>query len=349
MLFRTVSLDILPQSIEILRMIANCPSLACHVQTLVVSTNLLPPCAYLQFKRRICYQESLRSAQLEMPSLYPSWIRNMHRQSNVRRRYKRYCYYLDRQIEILASLQLTIAKLLQLKNLEFRVLNDADESRRWLTFSHEVFGNDSFDLDSGTIVTFNNGSHLCVTHSLLSGMYHHLTSLEIDYVSCSCWYYEHYTEVWRHLRHLKICAEQGSTVKEICFVRAGLRRMLLNIGLIEFLHLEITPSCGYLSRTNFGEVFADIQLTSLQYLTIHTGKISLPDLLGVFQLHKGILRLFNVTDLHLIDDQWESVFTLLKDSLHDCVAIFEGVTDGDGWSIRAVVPFGNALKVKQAS
>ncbi len=49
-LFHTVSLDILPQSISTLRMIANHSSLACHVQKLVVSTNLLRPCSYQPLK-----------------------------------------------------------------------------------------------------------------------------------------------------------------------------------------------------------------------------------------------------------------------------------------------------------
>jgi hypothetical protein len=351
LLFRTVSIDILPQGIELLRKIANRPSLACHVQTLIVSTNLLRPYSYSTFARQLCYQDCLSLQNILLP--YSSWVLDMHRRSKIRRRYKRYSHYLNKQKEFLldrASLKLTVFKLVGLKKIELRLLNDTEQSRRWHAFGYEVFGSDdNFDLRTETIHTSHDEAHLCVTYALLSEMRHHLTSLKIDYIPCSCWQFGDYEEIWRHLRHLKICVEHGSTATEICSVRVGIRKVLLNIGLIEFLHLEITPTCGYLSRIDFGELFADVQLNMIQGLRIYTGKISSHGLLKIFKLHKTNLRRFDITDLHLIDEQWETVFALLEECLQNCEVTFEGATDGDGWSIRAVVPFGHVLKVKQAA
>ncbi len=238
-----------------------------------------------------------------------------------------------------------------MKKIKLRLLFDAEQSRFWQTFDHEIFASNDgdFDFRFKTTATLYNDTHLCVTHSLLDEMSDRLTSLEIDFIPCTFWQFEHYTGVWSHLRHLRICAKHGSTLEETCSVKAGLRKILLNIGLIEFLHLEITPTCGYLSRTDFGELFADVQLTVLQYLKICTGKISLHDLLRVFKIYKSKLQLFYITDLHLVDGRWETVFSLLKGCLHNSVVSFEGITDGDGWSIRAVVPFNRVLKVKQAA
>jgi hypothetical protein len=353
-LFHTVSLDILPQSISTLRMIANRSSLACHVQKLVVSTNLLRPCSFSTFKRQLCHEEHISLSQLDLLP-YSRWILSISHRSKVRRRYKRYCHYLNRQKEILrdrASLQLTLIKLFRVKKVELRLLFDAEQSRFWQTFDHEIFASSNdgdFNFRFTTTATLYNDTNLCVTHSLLDEMSDRLTSLEIDFIPCTFWQFEHYTGVWSHLRHLKICAEHGSTLEETCSVKAGLRKILLNIGLIEFLHLEITPTCGYLSRTDFGELFADVQLTVLQYLKICTGKISLHDLLRVFKVYKSKLQLFYITDLHLVDGRWETVLSLLKGCLHNSVVSFEGITDGDGWSIRAVVPFNRVLKVKQAA
>lgn len=124
--------------------------------------------------------------------------------------------------------------------------------------------------------------------------------------------------------------EHGSTATEICSVRVELRKVLLTIGLIEFLHLEITPTCGYMSRIDFEELFADVQLNMIQGLRIYTGKISSHGLLKIIKLQKTHLRRFNITDLHLIDEQWETVFALLEECLQNCEVTFEGATDGDG-------------------
>lgn len=107
LLFRTVSIDILPQGIELLRKIANRPSLACHVQILIVSTNLLRPYSYSIFARHLCYQDRLSLAQVERPLgqnillPYSSWVLDMHHRSEIRRRYIRYSHYLNKQKEFL--------------------------------------------------------------------------------------------------------------------------------------------------------------------------------------------------------------------------------------------------------
>jgi len=62
----------------------------------------------------------------------------MHRQSKIRRRYKRYSHYLNKQKEFLlnqASLKLTVFRF------------DIEQSRRWHALAYEVFGSDdNFDL-----------------------------------------------------------------------------------------------------------------------------------------------------------------------------------------------------------
>jgi len=85
-----------------------------------------------------------------------------------------------------------------------------------------------------------------------------------------------------------------------------------------------------MSRIDFEELFADVQLNMIQGLRIYTGKISSHGLLKIIKLQKTHLRRFNITDLHLIDEQWETVFALLEECLQNCEVTFEGATDGDG-------------------
>ena len=345
MLFHTVVIDILPRGIEILRKITDHPYLVYHVQKLVISTNILRPFTHLTFRRKFCQFEHLAGEQT-LP--FSGRALRMYSRFKTLRRYHEYCRYLKWQKGVLldrATLYSMIMKLATLNSMELRLSKHVEQSQGWNRFSNDLFGSgDDFDLGKGTTTTAYCDTHLCVAHSLLSEMNHYLTSLKIDFIPCSCWYFESF-EIWRHLRRLSVCAEHGSTLEETGSVTAGLRNILLNIGLIEFLYLEITPSCNYSSRIDFGEIFADVQLTVLQCLDLSTGKVFKHDFIRIVKVHNSNLLQFNITDLHLVDGQWETVFTLLRECLHGCVAIFEGVTDGDGWSIRAAVPFGRSLKV----
>lgn len=346
-LFHTVFLDLLPQSVETLRMIAD-NHIASHIQELVVSTNLLPDISPLTFERLLRCSNHSSLARFETQQILPSCMLRLQGKFRIWQRYRRYSYYVNQQRNLLlsqASLQRIIVKLVRLKKLKLQVLNNVEQSRCWFNFSRKVFGRDK-DFDLCPIILSRSDTHLCAIHMLLK-MCHNLTSLEIDQVSCSCWQFEFYTAVWRHLKRLRLCAQQGSTVEEADDVKTGLRKVLLELDLIEFLHLEITPTCAYLRRINIGEIFEDRKLTVLQHLCICTGKILFKDLLDMIQIHRRKLLMLSMTDVHLIDNSWEKTFQILKESLHNCVATFEGVTDGDGWTIREVVPFGQTLEVRQ--
>lgn len=68
-LYRTVSLDILPSNMSRVHSIANKSEIGHHVRELIISNNLLVPCSLRNFERQIRYRElaSLKFLDEDVP------------------------------------------------------------------------------------------------------------------------------------------------------------------------------------------------------------------------------------------------------------------------------------------
>lgn len=174
-------------------------------------------------------------------------------------------------------------------------------------------------------------------------MQHFVQSVKIDYVPSHFWYTYSISEGWNSIINLNLRLEQGQSERRKSLVKCGVRQLLRNLDSIEILRLEITPSCGYFTRLDFGEIFLDIKLTLLQVLHVYTEIITVTNLLGICKMHRDTLRSLSIVDFHLADSSWECMYPLIMKSLPDSSIMFEGLTDGDGWTTHTALPFGQHI------
>ncbi len=192
----------------------------------------------------------------------------------------------------------------------------------------------------------SSGNNTSALHMILCNtrqMQHFVQSVKIDYVPSHFWYTYSINEGWNSIVNLDLRLEQGHSERRKFLVKCGMRELLRSLDSIRFLRLEITPSCGYHSRLNYGEVFLDTKLTLLQDLQVHTGIITSNDLLEICRKHKDTLRSLSIADFHLGDSSWECIYPLIIESIPNSSIHFEGLTDGDGWTTHTALPFGQHM------
>jgi len=354
-IFGSLHFDLLPRSLEITRRVADHPILATHVREIVISDNLLKEYTYEGFRRQLCSVEPggrWWAIPPDEDDVDPAWSLETDLAVSkdwLRQSFEIYCKYLQAQKSIVAheaKLNSVFPKLTRLKRIWLRTLDDTEQSQSWVAFSIHVFGvPDCFSLRLWT--TFlSSGNNTSALHMILCSTRHMLQlvqSVKIDYVPSHFWYTHSISEGWNSIVNLDLRLEQGQSERRKVLVKCGIRELLRRLDSIEFLRLEITPSCGYFTRLDFAEVFLDIKLTLLQNLQVQTGIIKSKDLLKICENHKDTLRSLSIVDFHLGDSSWECVYPLIVKSLPDSSIMFEGLTDGDGWTTHTALPFGQHM------
>lgn len=355
-IFRCLHFDLLPRSLELARSIAGHPSLGKYVQELIVSDNVLREYNYEDFRRQLCFIEpgSLAWFDPSQESTVFNTTRNPDSDLIVSKKWCRqsfdiYSKYVEAQRDIVsheAKLPSIFPKLTRLKKIWLRTLDDIEQSRSWVALSMHVFGTtDIFTLRLWTTILSSDKS-ISALHMVLFNVrhiQHSVHSVKIDCIPSHSWYTYSISEQCSSLVNLDIRLEQGRSERKRVLVRNGIRQLLESLISIEFLRLEFTPSCGYYSRFDFGEIFLDVKLTMLQELHIHTGIIKSSDLLALCTEYRDSLQYLSITDFHLKDSSWENFYPLIVESLPNVSIMFEGLTSGDGWTTHTALPFGQRI------
>ncbi len=359
--FNTLHIDVLPQSLKATRMIAFQPTLAKHVQEIVISDNLLRSYTYEAFQRRLCLHEFYNSEWLGQRNDSPnssiladedsSYILSRDR---CRQSFDTYHKYLRAQKGIVqnkAKFHSILSRLIRVERIRLKTLSNIKQSTYWTNFSIEVFGNiDRFSLRTWTTPLVDTGEKISALSMMIRNVHrlaHQVFSVHVDYIPCHCWHLPTVNPIYLTLKILDIRVAQGQSSQERTIVLTGLRHLIQNLGSVETLKLEITPSCGYFTRLDFGDIFSDVKLSMLQDLAFCTGIITSYDLLKIHVLHGETLRSFSIVDFHLRDSQWNNIYPLLTKDLRHSIIIFEGLTDGDGWTTHTALPFGETLTIRR--
>ena len=220
-------------------------------------------------------------------------------------------------------------------------------STAWDLFGKTVFGvSGSFSLYPWTLPTLKDGekklSVLGPVIRRISEMNRPICRVQVSFIPSHCWELPDMSTVCSTLKVLDIRIEVGQ------FSRKAFRNLILNLVTIENLKLEMTPSCGYLTRYDFGEIFADMKLIFLLDLHLQTGLITSQALVQIFDYHADTLNNFSVVDFHIIDCTWTDVCVKLREIIrHSTIILFEGLTEGDGWTIDTALPFGQRLIIDE--
>ena len=358
--FRILILDFLPQSVKAAQMIASSPTLALHVREIIISDNILKKYSFEDFRRQLYYNindpeisEDVDSSKPENDNpktLVVSSTRSCRVSFNL------YCRFVSAQREIIttdkAKLHQIFAKLTNLDTIKLRSLDEMQSSKAWNLFSKAVFGvSGSFSLYPWTLPALKEGekklSILGPVIRQICQMNQPIFRVQVSFVPSHCWMLPDISTVCSILKVLDIRIEDGQFPREKFIVRRAFRNLILNLVAIEKLKLEMTPSCGYLARCDFGEIFADVKLTLLQDLQLQTGLITSPALVKIFDNHADTLNTFSVVDFHVTDCTWTDVYMRLRNIIRHNTIVFEGLTQGDGWTTDTALPFGQRLIIDE--
>lgn len=147
---------------------------------------------------------------------------------------------------------------------------------------------------------------------------------------------------------LRLCVATGNSIADNENTKLSLQRVLTATNLLESLYLGADPCPIYSSRFDFSGILLNVStLTRLQELTLTTNTIGEEQLLQIFQKYSDSLERFTLADTHLSKGLWQNITDVFRGSVRTCRFELEGVTEGNGWYINTVVPFGESTRIEQ--
>ena len=344
--FQVVTLDILPTSVSMLHLIAQNPLLSRYAKVLRVSMNLLRgfdlQAFRARFNTRVPRDLSGRTIGKQAWPLTREelWVRRCH---------SRYKCFQQAQRRILHSpitLPVILSKFKYLRGIIFRTLSSSDETSHWVRFGNIVFGH----TDPLLLRTFCDVRDDVVCKKVMLILQEPevgLTSVVLDNALMST--VLSLNGVAPNLQKCLLRLRRDPMQNESSSLTlAKLQGLLGNTYCLRTFHLELPPTCTYLTRFSIERVFRDIELPSLRDLKLQMGSIGPQGLLHICLRLNFQLRRLALLELYLEIGRWQDLLPILSSRLPECSIFVEALSEGDGWSIITAIPYGKGLTLPKA-
>lgn len=309
-------------------------SILTAIKSLVISSNVLSCLSLQVFQRELWW--------------YLDWLPEHWQQNKqwIKHSFERYEAHRISQRLRLETLALTLKSLQNLNTLKIIRLHDFQASAYWRRLEQEICAPKTISLERWT--TGQARGHGVVSALWPSRLPYKLIALDYYYVPLLCWDDFKDTSSWNTLKMLRLCVATGNSVADSENTKLSLQRVLTATNLLESLYLAADPCPIYSSRFDFSGILLNVStLTRLQELTLMTNTVGEEQLLRIFQKYSDSLERFTLADTHLSKGLWQNITDVFRGSVRTCRFELEGVTEGNGWHINTVVPFGESTRIEQ--
>lgn len=311
-------------------------SILTAVKSLVISSNVLSCLSLQVFQRELWWYLDWQPEHWQQKK---QWIKHS---------FKRYEAHRISQRLRLEKLASTLKSLQNLNTIKVIRLFDFQASAYWRRLEEEICAPKSISLERWT--TGQVRGHGVVSALWPSRLSCKLIALDYYYVPLLCWDNLNDTSSWNTLKMLRLCVAMGNSVADCENTKLSLQRVLTATNLLESLYLAADPCPTYSSRFDFSDMLLNVStLTRLQELTLMTITIEEEQLLQIFQKYSDSLERFTLSDIHLSKGLWHNITDVVQGSARTCRFELEGVTEGNGWHINTVVPFGESTRIEKDS